>query len=148
MFHQVSFKCRKVFRHRYTLFGTFHECLKLFRYFYFHSNDTFYCLQEFCRMSCFQEQTDFPLFQFLCQRTVSACAVRVEQITCFFVHLLHRFTYLLIGIGFTTDFRSNGIVTASYKSSTRAKLLGSPTSMALAIVATDGRGQYSPVFRY
>ena len=111
MFHQVSFKCRKVFRHRYTLFGTFHECLKLFRYFYFHSNDTFYCLQEFCRMSCFKEQTDFSFFQFFCQRTVSACTVRIEQITCFFINLLHRFTYLFIGIGFTADFRSNGIVT-------------------------------------
>ena len=35
-----------------------------------------------------------------------------------------------------------------YKSSTRAKLLGSPTSMALAIVAIDGRGLYLPVCRY
>ena len=29
-----------------------------------------------------------------------------------------------------------------------AKLLGSPTSMALAIVAIDGRGLYLPVCRY
>ena len=123
-FHQVSFKCRKVFRHRYTLFGTFHECLKLFRYFYFHSNDIFHRLQEFCRMSCFQEQADFSFFQFFSQRTVSACSVRIEQITRFFIHLLHRFTYLFISIGFTADFRSNGIVTTFVQIQYPGKITG------------------------
>lgn len=74
--------------------------------------------------------------------------MRIEQVTGFPIYLTHRFTNLFIRISRTRDIRCYGSMTVIIQCQYTGKLLGSPTSIALAIVAMEGRGLYFPVCKY
>lgn len=74
--------------------------------------------------------------------------MRIEQITRLLPARFHAFTNLLVGVRRSGYLGSDGCMRTAIQVEHTGKVLGSPTSIALAMVATDGRGLYCPVCKY